>query len=681
MHRVTDGGGTGDEEGKGGVVPTRTGTPPGARPPLGPPNSGHLTIRGIQAMDGEAVSPEGQGGLARPVLSQHRAQGPPQSDAHLRRQGSGAPRDAPLSSAASASFPQSGKARRTAPHALKDPAGLLTSLQAIGLATDLSADDLAITTQTASRPAASMAASSSASRQNSALSILLSRLSLLLSDLSRLIENEVKSNLSSLLDDAGRVEGLQRDVHDVGRSIAELDTAVSEPRLQIATALGKLRRDQNRLMRVASVTELLRDASKFVRAARKLEGELRLLFSDNDQPTTSNAQDASDRQRGAQSSREEALVRSAHSLQNIDAILLSHPRLRQLDMVAAYSASISSARAQVLDRMENSVVIGLRDLNASLLSSSLLAASSLGVLQELVRDLMNDLTDVIKRRVEALTVDEDGGMSSQAKSSETPQYASYKFARRGQKPNATAGEDDLGPVSQQSRIQEMADKLHSKLQTLLASEMTAVCNKIYLLQRVLSLMRQRPNPHHEPADDTKAESSSGAPSKSSKRLPRSGASGFDAAERSDDLSSEDDEGEDDGDYIDRYEDAFETSAIEGSHLAGSPTLLDEVTSILGDAPTLVFWRTLASALSQKATQQGPWLQRAPPTVLRQMEGRINHLVDVFFEKTAIWTGLDSNTHDVPAQDSISTPRPHAGPEKTLLLRSLGGLSQPQRQHH
>lgn len=551
------------------------------------------------------------------------------------------------------------------PHPPEDPAALLASLKAIGLATDLSADDLSITSTAASQAAA---ASSSNSRQNSTLSILLSRLSLLLSDLSRLVESHIQTHLAPLLDEAKRVEALQNGVHDISRSIGALKAQVETPRAQIAASLRRLRRDQMRLARLHQTSQLLKEAGHYVRLAKKLEGDLTILFDDDvPEQTSSGSQnsvterpgpmtDSSDsgqqqrlrRVREKQRSREEALVRSARGLQGIEDVLSRSPEVNRLSFVTSYSASVTSARGQVLDRMEQCIVLGLRDLNPSLLSSSLLAASTLNVLHELVKDLMNDLIDVIKRRVDvAFASFSDPGDSASSSTSqaskESHHYASYRSQRRHQ------GATD--PTSSQSSDgQRLVASLLSQLNSLITVEMTAVCSKIYLLQRVLGLMTQpHPRKENHPTDSTH--------------------------DKSNDTASDWSESDDDSELMSNSDDSEEESeqprGLQSSQQTNESkkTLLDEVTAILGDAPTLLFWRTFASSLSQSASKLS--LPSLSHSLSRHLESQVSQLIDVFFEKTSVYTGLEEMISY--GSDSDQTVQSGPGPEKTLLLRSLGPL--------
>lgn len=102
------------------------------------------------------------------------------------------------------------------------------------------------------------------------------------------------------------------------------------------------------------------------------------------------------------------------------------PTLTALDFIRDYLPAIDDARQTVTDMMEDMVVRGLRDLVSSpcllsgsrprstpdlhcativqsptLLSASLQTAYNLGSLPDLVRDLLADLTDVIRERIRA----------------------------------------------------------------------------------------------------------------------------------------------------------------------------------------------------------------------------------------------------------------------------------------
>lgn len=357
-----------------------------------------------------------------------------------------------------------------------DGPALLASLKSFGLGSDLTSSDLSISLSNTT------ASSNSSSASNPSLSILLSRLSLLLSDLSRQLEAQTRLALPALLAEASRIQSLQASVQDVRKGIEEIDLNVAKLRQPTSRAVVRLTRDQKRLKRLAQVGELTKKAARFVMLARRLENNLRIIYDEDDDDgkgETGEIQES--RRKTRQREREEALVRAARGLEAIGMLVGTQPSsqpghdLESVRFVKAYLPSITKARAQVLDTMEQSIVLGLRDLNPSMLSSSLLTASALGVLKDLVRDLMADLTDVVRKRVEvAFHVD-----GSRTIGAEETGYASYRSKRQQQQQQQNAN----------SAMQQQQELL-SKSDTLFTQEMTAVCSKIYLLQQVLGLMKR-----------------------------------------------------------------------------------------------------------------------------------------------------------------------------------------------
>ncbi|PWN18108.1 hypothetical protein BCV69DRAFT_301564 [Microstroma glucosiphilum] len=495
-----------------------------------------------------------------------------------------------------------------------DGPSLLSSLNSYGLATDLSPSDLSLTLPSTS---SSQLPSSSSSSSNSTLSILLSRLSLLLSDLSRLLEAQIRESLPALLDETAKIQGLQKGVWDLRKGISEVDGAIEKVGEGTKVGVQRLRRDQRRLKRLFEISELLRLASRFVLLARRLEGSLRALFDEGDEDgedggtAGEETEETQQRKRQHQRNREEALVRSARGITAIRHLLQANPSLGSIAFVVSYQPSIASARSQLLDTMERFIVLGLRDLSPSMLSSSLLTASMLGVLKDLVKDLMTDLTDVVRKRVEAAFVS-----SASLVAAEDAGYPSYKARRPGQ---SVAGGARSGTTQGQQ-------ELVARLETLFSLEMTAVCSKIYLLQRVLGLMRNT-----EPV----------------------GGEG-----------EEQPEGQAAGESTERG------------------TLLDEGVKILGDPPTLLFWRSLSSALSSSSSTLPPHLA-IPASPFLANETR--RLVDLFFEKTSVWTGIavgiekkamvgagaggGGGAEGVNGQNSVASANSSA--ERVFVLRSLG----------
>jgi hypothetical protein len=364
-----------------------------------------------------------------------------------------------------------------------DGPSLLSSLNSYGLATDLSPSDLSLTLPSTS--SSQLPSSSSSSSSNSTLSILLSRLSLLLSDLSRLLEAQIRESLPALLDETAKIQGLQKGVWDLRKGISEVDGAIEKVGEGTKVGVQRLRRDQRRLKRLFEISELLRLASRFVLLARRLEGSLRVLFDegeedgeDGEAEAGGESEETQQRKRQHQRNREESLVRSARGITAIRHLLQANPSLGSIAFVVSYQPSIASARSQLLDTMERFIVLGLRDLSPSMLSSSLLTASMLGVLKDLVKDLMTDLTDVVRKRVEAAFV----SSASLVAAPDDAGYPSYKTRRPAQGQSGAGGGARSGTTQGQQ-------ELVTRLETLFSLEMTAVCSKIYLLQRVLGLMR------------------------------------------------------------------------------------------------------------------------------------------------------------------------------------------------
>lgn len=345
---------------------------------------------------------------------------------------------------------------------------LLRSLQRLGVAHDLQESDLTL-------PDLQQAASSSSSSSSSAsrMSMLLSRLSLLLSDLSRLQEDQIRTHLPTLLDRASGVQSLEGQVREVRRLLADVEVGVEKLSNPTRRSLVRLERDQRRLRRLHSVQDLLGGAARYVSTARRLETHLQTLFDgDDDGDVVGDAQCR-------------AMVDAAHCLESLAS--LTAPPLTSLAFIASYSPSITAARGQVVDKMESSIVAGLRDLSPSLLSTSLQTADVLGLLPDLVSDLLRDLTDVVKRCVvkalgsidrrewDAALADDEAASSSSPSSSPAP-YRSKRHQQQGQQRDMR-------------RVTRAQDAFCAHFDTLMTTEMTAVCSKIYLLQRVLGLMR------------------------------------------------------------------------------------------------------------------------------------------------------------------------------------------------
>lgn len=502
---------------------------------------------------------------------------------------------------------------------------LLVSLQRLGVAHDLKEDDLTLPDL--------QQATSSTSSSSSSMSMLLSRLSLLLSDLGRLQETQIKTHLTTLLDSASNVQTLEGQVRDVRKSLTELEVAVEKLSNPTRTSLVRLQRDQKRFQRLQSVQDLLTKASRYVVLARRLESHLQALFDDGDSSSTSQ--------------KEQAMIESARCLESLTALTV--PPLTSLDFIQSYTPSIQSARSQVIDQMESSIVIGLRDLSPSLLSCSLQTAEILRVLPDLVSNLLHDLTDVVKRCVvRALGVvvarEWDVALQQADNAEQDSSGAPTPYRSRRTQPQQQKAQPRQRTTTHPA-VTHIQDVFRQHWHTLMTVEMTAVCSKIYLLQRVLGLMRSSTGGDNLQQDAAEPESQEEEESNPRTLL-------------------------DEGVKVSKHWPLQTRRTGQQLFLTISALLLPQ---ILGEPPTLLFWRTLSTSLESGLSRIPPTFFSTPlasehphatPTPTSRLhnsryhptwESHLSRTVDFFFEKTSVWTGISGQ----------------GGPEQAFVRRSIG----------
>uniref|UniRef100_V5E491 Conserved oligomeric Golgi complex subunit 5 helical domain-containing protein n=2 Tax=Kalmanozyma brasiliensis (strain GHG001) TaxID=1365824 RepID=V5E491_KALBG len=193
------------------------------------------------------------------------------------------------------------------------------------------------------------------------------------------------------------------------------------------------------------------------------------------------------------------LARAASLVAEITSLLDAEPKpstsqpedagsasLHDLKLIQDLLPTITTARKTIVDYMEDMIVRGLRDLSPLMLGSSLQTAFNLRILPTLVQDLLNDLTQVVRERT-AAAFDLDI-LSRQLQlplptlDAPAPTYSTYRSGRR----SIGNTEDEL---KQQHHHQQQvwSEAVWKKLESLIVTEMGAVCSKVYLLEKVLKL--------------------------------------------------------------------------------------------------------------------------------------------------------------------------------------------------
>ncbi|SPO45707.1 uncharacterized protein PSANT_03393 [Moesziomyces antarcticus] len=374
------------------------------------------------------------------------------------------------------------------PASAQNAAGSRTSIS-------LASPSAAATTADAAAPTADAAAGSSKAQaaqrkreqdqEEVDLSLAISRLNLAIEELDRSISTQVTANAPALLQRTSRLATMQHGLEQTKQGVESLDIEVASLRRKVHDPFQRLTELQADLRMYDGAGELVAKAVKFVGLARRLETQMEALFAKKDGTATGKA---------AEADGEDAVVGLVHGRDLSRAALLIHEISDMLDaerpqgsdgllalkLVQDVVPVVESARKTVVDYMEDMIVRGLRDLSPVMLASSLQTAFNLGTLPTLVKDLLDDLTEVVRERT-AAALDLDAiarqlGLAIPSLEASNPSYSTYRGGRR---------RDDASARQQQQ--QAWSDALWKRLESLIVVEMGAVCSKVYLLEKVLKL--------------------------------------------------------------------------------------------------------------------------------------------------------------------------------------------------
>ncbi|PWN54207.1 hypothetical protein IE53DRAFT_391434 [Violaceomyces palustris] len=340
------------------------------------------------------------------------------------------------------------------------------------------------------------------------INLAIGRLNIGIEDIGRLIGQEVSENAQGLLSQVSMLGKMETDVVEIEAGIAELERKIQGLRERVHEPFLELQSLQARLSNLYSAHELVVRATRFITLAKRLEYQMsRILVPEagvrERSATVGDAEEDNDTHKvtigmvgGSELARAALVISdlvvaltSQESHTQLSETYLdlaperyltlgSSPSLVGLDFVRGYLPSIEQARSTVTELMEDMIICGLRDLSSTMLSSSLQTAFNLGTLPNLVRDLLVDLTDVIKERTRSAfdmdSLAREVGAGTHEPLKAPPTYSSYK-SRRG-------GVLD-GPKG--ASAPQWTNALWRRLETLITGEMGAVCSKVYTLERVL----------------------------------------------------------------------------------------------------------------------------------------------------------------------------------------------------
>ncbi|SNX84997.1 uncharacterized protein MEPE_03706 [Melanopsichium pennsylvanicum] len=324
------------------------------------------------------------------------------------------------------------------------------------------------------------------------LSLAISRLNLAIEELDRSISLQVTGHAPELLRRTSNSASMQQSIAQTRDAISALDAEVVTLRSKIHDPFVRLQELQSDLKVYDAAGDIVARTGKVVGLARRLKSQMEAMFA---------RKEATKKEEQGQGEGEDAVVGQVHGRDLSRAALLiaeittlleaergtvpeGQPKSWHLDLklVQDLIPTIDSARGTVVDFMEDMIVRGLRDLSPLLLGSSLQVAFNLGTLPSLVKDLLRDLTEVVRQRTAAAfdfdSLSRQLGLPIPTVDSVNPGYSAYRSGRRANQPDA----------AEKQRQQEVwVDAMWKRLESLIVVEMSAVCSKVYLLEKVLNL--------------------------------------------------------------------------------------------------------------------------------------------------------------------------------------------------
>lgn len=328
------------------------------------------------------------------------------------------------------------------------------------------------------------------------LALAISRLNLAIEELDRSISTQVAAHAPQLLKRTSKLSLMQAGVAETREGIQSLEEEVARLRAKVHDPFSRLVELQGEFKVMDSASELVARTRSVVALARRLESQMEVVFARKDV--------SSKKDREAETEGEDAVVGLVHGKDLSRAALLvaeittlldaerqqdgSKASLHDVKLIQDLIPTVESARKTIVDYMEDMIVSGLRDLSPLMLSSSLQTAFNLGMLPTLVQDLLNDLTEVVKQRT-AAAFDLDSisrQLNLPLPTLDAPTMPSYSAYRGGRRATNNTNEEELRQLHRQTQ-QTWCDAIWTKLESLIVTEMGAVCSKVYLLEKVLKL--------------------------------------------------------------------------------------------------------------------------------------------------------------------------------------------------
>ncbi|GAA5999182.1 uncharacterized protein JCM10292_001650 [Rhodotorula paludigena] len=321
------------------------------------------------------------------------------------------------------------------------------------------------------------------------VSAALARLNFGVEDLNRQLKAEVTKHHSSLLLQAASLGGLDNDLSEVRRGLAEVEGGVTRLKRKIASPHQELASSLLLLTRLRRAASLARRSQRFMVLARRLEGQMAEIDGETVQNGAGRST-AADGEKGPER-RERAMAEAALTLAEIETLLAASEGvepaeddpeallpIRSLAAVEAAIPAVELSRQHVVEEMESSVQRSLTELDSPLLASSLQTAHNLSVLPSLVESLVGDLTALVFRNVKACF--DMSSLAQEIGSKETPTNAASAFVYKSRTRNEPT----------QATMPQWIAAFWARLEDLV-SDLGSICIKVYTLEKVLKLKKDQ----------------------------------------------------------------------------------------------------------------------------------------------------------------------------------------------
>ncbi|KAH6914164.1 Golgi transport complex subunit 5-domain-containing protein [Coprinopsis sp. MPI-PUGE-AT-0042] len=339
---------------------------------------------------------------------------------------------------------------------------------------------------------------SKASHQDSVgkedISVAISKLTFGIDDISKQIKSLVTTHHEHLLIQAASANNLSGSLGSVRSGLTDLNSSLDKLQQKVHVPYQNLQLLVTRLKKLQQASDILRRTSRFVILARRLQLQMKEVQTAPTRTIRDSVTDSSGltsatvtQTMDIEDDKERAVAKAALTISEISGLLdgstaqddnlnASSPvSLRTITAVAAFEGFIEEARANINDEMEHMVINGLKNLNPTLLASSLQTAFNLGVLPQLVSNLLIDLSQTVEDRIKSAF--DLSKISKDAAAKEplgSPQPASYKSRVRTEPTNITAP--------------QFTSALWTRLEGMF-DEMSQCCVKVYALEKVLKIKK------------------------------------------------------------------------------------------------------------------------------------------------------------------------------------------------